>query len=139
LGIEVREYQRAIAKSALESNTLVVPERVWKRWTGVGGEGRLEERTDLLFDPKGIQGALQEMRDTIHSINALELHCPFCKDGTLQVADYTHDPFIWLQCSNCKAQVKLSRSMPEPVFERHGAGGEWEITRVTTDREARAW
>jgi hypothetical protein len=104
-----------------------------------GGEGRLEERTALLFDPKGIHGALQEFRETIRSINALGLCCPFCKDGNLQVADYTHDPLVWLQCKSCKAHVKLSKTMPEPVFERHGADGEWEIARVTTDREARAW
>jgi ribosomal protein L37AE/L43A len=92
-----------------------------------------------LSNAQGIQAELLKMRKAIQAINAKNLACPFCGDGTLQVADYTYDPHIWLSCRNCKAQVRLSKHMPEPLLERRDFSGEWEIDRATTNRDARTW
>ena len=99
----------------------------------------METNTTPLFNAQGIQAELRKMREAIQSINQENLACPFCGEGTLQVADYTYDPHIWLSCKNCKAQVRLSKHMPEPVLERPDVTGEWEIDRATTNRDARAW
>lgn len=99
----------------------------------------METKTISLFNPQGIQESLQRMKKTIQSINEERFPCPFCEDGTLEVADYTYDPHIWISCKNCKAQVRLSKRIPEPILERRDASGEWEIDRVTTDRAARTW
>jgi transcription elongation factor Elf1 len=99
----------------------------------------LETKTVSLFNPQGVQAELQKMKAAVRSINQENFSCPFCEDGTLQVADYTYDPYIWLSCKSCKAQVRLSKRMPEPVLERRDAGEEWEIDRATTDRDARTW
>jgi transcription elongation factor Elf1 len=99
----------------------------------------LETKTSSLFNPQDVQAELQKMRETIQSINQESFTCPFCEDGSLQVADYCYDPHIWLKCKNCGGQVRLSKRMPEPVLERRDASGEWEIDRITTDRDARTW
>lgn len=99
----------------------------------------MKTNTTSLFNVQDILAELQKMREAIQSINDEKLSCPFCGDGTLQVADYTYDPHIWLSCKNCQAQVRLSKRMPELVLERRDIGGEWEIDRATTDRDARTW
>ena len=99
----------------------------------------METKTIYLFNPQGVRAELRKMKETIQSINQESLQCPLCENGVLQVADYTHDPHIWLSCKNCKAQVRISKRMPEPVLERPDVSGEWEIDRATTDRDARTW
>jgi hypothetical protein len=80
------------------------------------------------------------VKETIRAINGEKYRCPFCDNGNLRVADITYDPFVWLECTGCRAQIRLSRRVPEPVFEKPcRTGGGWEVDRATIDREARTW
>ena len=99
----------------------------------------METKTISLFNSQGMRERLERMKKTTQAINEERFPCPLCEDGTLQVADYTHDPQMWLSCKSCKGQVRLTKRVPEPILETRDDSGEWEINRITTDRDARTW